>query len=134
VIGSVLALALATGAFTFVPDWRWALVVAAFYGLGDGALSVLLDTYAIHTAHPNVRAGMVSVSQMARNLGKLLSPLAMTAVIAVLSVRDAFLVMAGFGLCIAPLILPVRTIDEELQSLDALPEIGDSAPASTAHE
>lgn len=134
VLGSVLALAVTTGAFTLVPDWRWALVVAAIYGVGDGALSVLLDTYAIHTAQSHVRAGMVSVSQMARNVGKLVAPLAMTAIIAVSSVEVAFIFMGAVGLLVAPLILPLRTMDDELQSPDAHSDVGGVAPASSTHE
>lgn len=116
VMGSVLALALSTGAFTMVPDWRWALFVGMAYGVGDGALSVLLDTYAIHTARSHVRAGMVSVSQAARNLGKLSAPLAMTAIIAISSVEVAFVVMAGIGAAVTPLVMALRPMDRELQS------------------
>jgi ACDE family multidrug resistance protein len=123
VMGSVLALALSTGAFTIVPDWRWALFVGTAYGVGDGALSVLLDTYAIHTARSHVRAGMVSVSQAARNLGKLSAPLAMTAIIAISSVEVAFVVMAGIGAAVTPLVIALRPMDRELQS-----------PAETAAE
>jgi MFS transporter, ACDE family, multidrug resistance protein len=115
-MGSVLGLALSTGAFTLVPDWKWALLVGTAYGIGDGALSVLLDTYAIHTAQSHVRAGMVSVSQAARNLGKLSAPLAMTAIIAVSSVEVAFVVMAAIGAAVTTLLLPLRAMDHELQS------------------
>jgi predicted MFS family arabinose efflux permease len=116
VIWSVVALAASTGAFALVPDWRWALVAASVYGVGDGVLAVLLDTYAIHTAKSHVRAGMVSVSQSARNLGKFSSPLAMSAIIAVSSLEIAFVVMALVGVALAPLLLSLRSMDHEIRS------------------
>jgi sugar phosphate permease len=76
----------------------------------------------------------VSVSQMARNVGKLVAPLAMTAIIAVSSVEAAFIFMGAIGLLVAPLILPLRTMDDELQSLDAHSDVGGVAPTSSAHE
>lgn len=117
-MGSVVALAISTGAFAFVPDWRWALLAAATSGVGDGIIAVLQDTYAIHTSQSHVRAGMVSVSQTARNLGKFVGPLAMTAIVAVSSVEVAFVVMAVAGLTMAPLMLPLRAMDPELQAPD----------------
>ena len=119
---AVAALAVATWGFTLVDGWTWALLVGVLYGLGDGTLSVLLDTYAIHTAHEHVRAGMVSVSQTARNLGKLASPVVMTALVAVSSVRSAFVVMAIAGAAIVPLVLPLRRMDAELRAPDFDPE------------
>jgi MFS family permease len=115
---SIVVLGVCTGSFSLLPDWKWAIGVGAIYGIGDGALSVLLDTYAIHTARSHVRAGMVSVSQAARNLGKLASPLAMTALIALSSVDVAFMVMGLVGVLIAPFTLPLRAMDTELQTSD----------------
>lgn len=117
-IGSVVALAISTGAFSAVPDWRWALLVAAIYGIGDGAIAVLQDTYAIHTSRAHLRAGMVSISQTVRNLGKFVAPLAMTALVALSSLEIAFIVMAAVGLAIAPVMLPLRGMDRELQATD----------------
>lgn len=121
-IGSVLALATSTAAFGLVPDWRWALLVGAVNGVGDGVISVLIDTYTIHTSKSHVRAGMVSVSQTARNLGKLLSPLAMTAIVAISSVEVAFFVIGAIGVAVVPLMLPLRRMDLELQSSDSSEE------------
>jgi MFS family permease len=126
VIFSLLVISVAIAAFTQVTHWGWALLVGALYGLGDGVLAVLIDTYAIHTARSHVRAGMVSVNQTARNVGKFVSPLVMTAIVAVYSVEVAFLVMAVIGVLMVPLMLPLRTMDRELQSPDF------SADAETA--
>jgi ACDE family multidrug resistance protein len=116
--GSIVILSLSTAAFSITSDWRWALLVAAAYGVGDGIIAVLQDTYAIHTSRSHVRAGMVSISQTARNLGKLVSPLAMTAIVAVSSVRVGFLVMAALGLLMAPVLLQLRSMDSELQATE----------------
>lgn len=121
VIGSIVALALPTAMFTIVGAWQWALAVGALYGVGDGILSVLVDSYAIHTSHSHVRAGMVSVSQMARNLGKLTSPILMTAIVAVSSLEIAFVAMGLIGLGIVPLMLPLRRMDADLGGADSEP-------------
>ena len=117
-VSSMVFLALSTAGFALAPDWRWALVVAVAYGIGDGQIAVLQDTYAIHTARAHVRAGMVSISQTARNFGKFVGPLAMTAAVAVSSVRIGFLVIAALGLLMAPVMLQLRPMDRELQAGD----------------
>jgi MFS family permease len=131
---SVVGLGVCTAAFSFLPDWKWAIGVGAIYGIGDGALSVLLDTYAIHTARSHVRAGMVSVSQAARNLGKLTSPLAMTVLIAVSSVDVAFKIIGLVGVLLAPLTLPLRAMDTELQSADLKGTTNRAGSPSPVHE
>ncbi|MGH2778878.1 MAG: MFS transporter [Actinomycetota bacterium] len=118
VMGSVVALAVTTALFTVAGTWTWALGVGAIYGIGDGVLSVLLDTYALHTSRSHVRAGMVSVSQMARNIGKLSSPILMTAIVALSSLEVGFVVMGLIGVAIAPLMLPLRRMDRALQTPD----------------
>lgn len=118
VIAAVATAAVATAAFSIVPGWRWALGVGVFLGVGDGVLSVLQDTYAIHTAQAHVAAGMVSVSQTARNLGKLLAPLLMTAIVSVSSVDLAFVVVGALGVMLLPLFVPLRNMDAELQAPD----------------
>jgi MFS transporter, ACDE family, multidrug resistance protein len=102
VMVSIVSIGLAMVGFAVAPRWQIALAVGVLYGLGDGVLSVLQDSYAIQTARQHVRAGMISVSQTARNLGKLLSPLVMTAVVAVTSVATAFVVMAVAAVLILP--------------------------------
>ncbi len=118
VMGSVVALAVTTALFTVAGTWTWALAVGAIYGIGDGVLSVLLDTYALYTSRSHVRAGMVSVSQMARNLGKLSSPILMTAIVAVSSLEIGFVVMGLIGVAIVPFMLPMRRMDRDLQTPD----------------
>lgn len=118
VMGSVVVLAVTTAIFSATGTWVFALGVGAVYGIGDGVLSVLIDTYAIHTSRSQVRAGMVSVSQMVRNLGKLSSPILMTAMVAVSSLEVAFVVMGVIGVGIVPLMLPLRRMDAELQASD----------------
>jgi len=119
--GSVLAIATALALFAIVPDWRWALCAAAVYGIGDGVIAVLNDMYAIHASRSKMRAGMVSVSQTARNLGKFASPVAMAALVAVSSISWAFLIMAMLGTVIAPMMAGLRGMDQRLR----LPQTSD---------
>ncbi len=116
VLGSFLGIATSIVVFALAPDWRWALAGAAIYGVGDGVLAVLSDMYASHTARSHLRAGMVSVSQTARNLGKLSSPVAVAACVAASSLQVAFLVMAVVGVALAPMMSPLRRLDHELRS------------------
>jgi MFS family permease len=129
VMGSVVTLAVTTALFTVSDSWTWALAVGAIYGIGDGVLSVLLDTYALHTSRSHVRAGMVSVSQMARNIGKLSSPILMTAIVAVSSLKTGFIVMGLIGLAIVPLMLPLRGMDRDLQTPATDPDTAGSVGA-----
>lgn len=116
VLGSFLGIATSIAVFALAPDWRWAFVGAAIYGVGDGVLAVLSDIYASQTVRSHLRAGMVSVSQTARNLGKLSSPVAVAACVAVSSLQVAFLVMALVGVALAPMMVPLRRLDHEVQS------------------
>jgi ACDE family multidrug resistance protein len=107
-------------ALAVVHDWRVALATAVLFGLGDGVLIVLQDLYVTRLWEPAVRPGAASFSQTARNLGKLASPLAMTAFIVVASVPAAFALMAAIAAAMVPLFAWLRTIDPQL------------APAATA--
>lgn len=113
--GSVLVIAVSLALFALVPGWRWALAAAVVYGIGDGVIAVLNDMYAMHTARSDMRAGMVSVSQTARNVGKLSSPVAMAALVAVSSLPSAFLIMAVLGLVIAPTMAGLRRMDAHMR-------------------
>jgi MFS family permease len=118
-ISAVILLAGGTAALGVAPDWVWALPAAAVYGVGDGVLSVLQDTYVIHVAQAHVAAGIVSVSQTARNFGKFVAPLAMTVLVAITSLEVAFFTMAFVGTALVPLFLPLRTLDFDFHSPDA---------------
>jgi MFS transporter, ACDE family, multidrug resistance protein len=133
VMGSVVTLGVTTALFTVAGTWTWALVVGAIYGIGDGILSVLLDTYALHTSRSHVRAGMVSVSQMARNLGKLSSPVVMTAIVAISSLEVGFVVMGLIGVAMAPLMLPLLRMDRDLQAPDDQEEAEATTPGEPLH-
>jgi len=128
--GSVLAISVSLALFALVPGWRWALVAAVVYGIGDGVIAVLNDMYAMHTARSDMRSGMVSVSQTARNVGKLSSPVAMAALVAVSSLSSAFLIMAALGLAIAPTMTGLRGMDEHMR--ESPPSEGDLGTSGVA--
>ncbi len=116
VIASILGIAASIASFGVIPDWRWAIAGALVYGVGDGVLAVFSDAYAMQSARSRLPAGMVSISQTARNLGKLASPVAMAGIAAITSLPVAFLVMAVIGAAIAPAMLPLRRMDSELEA------------------
>lgn len=126
-IVSVAAMGTLTAAFSVVPGWKWALVVGLMFGVADGIFVVLQDAYTIHTAQSHVRAGVVSVSQTIRNLGKLAGPLAMSLIAAVSSIKAAFIVVAILGMVTLPLLLPLRRMDQELRHPN-LDSTADGAP------
>jgi MFS family permease len=121
VMAGLLSIATAIASFSVIPNWPWAFGGAVLYGIGDGILAVFSDAYAMHSARSGLSAGMVSVSQTARNLGKLSSPVAMAAIAAVSSLPVAFVAMAVAGALIAPLMLPLRRMDHELHSSEPEP-------------
>jgi ACDE family multidrug resistance protein len=96
-----------------VHDWRVALATALVFGFGDGVLIVLQDVYVTRLWDGAVRPGAASFSQTARNLGKLASPLAMTAFIVLASVPAAFALMAAIAAAMVPVFAWLRTIDAQ---------------------
>ncbi|HET6550894.1 MAG TPA: MFS transporter [Solirubrobacter sp.] len=111
---AVLVLGLALIGFALAPTWEVALAVAVAFGLGDGALSVVQNALVTEAAPDAVRAGLVGVSGMTRNTGKLVAPLAMAALILALPVPVAFALLGGVTMALVPLLRPVRRLDRLL--------------------
>ena len=57
--------------FALAPNWQVALAVAVVFGIGDGMLTVVQNALVTEAAPAGVRAGLVAVSGMTRNAGKL---------------------------------------------------------------
>jgi MFS family permease len=98
-------------AFAFVPNWQVALVVAVVYGIGDGMLVVLQNALVSVAAPEGVRGGLVAVSGMTRNGGKLVAPLAVGALILAVSPAAAFALMGLATWALVPVLRPLRRLD-----------------------
>jgi hypothetical protein len=106
--------------FAVAPSWQVALAVAIAFGLGDGVLTVVQNALVTEAAPDGVRAGLVGVSGMTRNGGKLMAPLLMAALILVLPVPVAFALIGGATLATLPLLRPIRRLDPLLRPAGAL--------------
>jgi predicted MFS family arabinose efflux permease len=110
-IASVSLVGTSLFAFAVVPDWKLALVTAVAFGIGDGILMVVQNALVTEAAPERVRAGLVSVSGMTRNAGKLVAPLAMGSLILAVSVPVSFTLVGLLTLAAVPALRPVRRLD-----------------------
>ncbi|HWK27274.1 MAG TPA: MFS transporter [Solirubrobacter sp.] len=108
---AVVVLACSLGAFALAPSWQVALPIAVAFGLGDGMLTVVQNALVTEAAPASVRAGLVAVSGMTRNAGKLVAPLAMGALIVAVPVPAAFALVGAATLATVPLLRPIRQLD-----------------------
>jgi predicted MFS family arabinose efflux permease len=130
--------------FALAPNWQVALVVAVAFGIADGTLSVVQNALVTEAAPAGVRAGLVAVSGMTRNAGKLVAPLAMGALILTVPVSAALALVGAATLASVPLLRPVRRLDPLLAARgrerrevprDAAaisPDVATSRPAASA--
>jgi MFS family permease len=110
---------LSLAAFALVPNWQLALLVAVAFGVGDGVLTVVQNALVTEAAPSGVRAGLVAVSGMTRNAGKLAAPLAMGALIVAVPVPIAFALVGAGALAALPTLRPVRRLDPLLAASPA---------------
>jgi ACDE family multidrug resistance protein len=108
---AVVVVGLSLLGFALAPSWQIALAVAVAFGLGDGMLTVVQNALVTEAAPASVRAGLVAVSGMTRNAGKLVAPLAMGALILAVPVPLAFGLVGVATLATVPLLRPVRRLD-----------------------
>jgi MFS family permease len=108
---AVTVMGLALIGFAVAPGWHVALAVAIAFGLGDGVLTVVQNALVTEAAPAGVRAGLVGVSGMTRNGGKLAAPLAMGALILALPVPVAFALLGCLTVALVPVLRPVRRLD-----------------------
>jgi predicted MFS family arabinose efflux permease len=120
VAGALAAVGAALAAFAFVGSWAVAIAVGMLFGAGDGTVSVIQDAFVAQAAEPAVRAGVVSVSATTKNLGKFAAPLLMGALVAVLTIEQAFLVMACVALGGSLLYVRQRSLDRQLPIHDTV--------------
>jgi MFS family permease len=123
--------------FALASSWQVAILVAVVYGIADGTLSVVQNALVTEAAPAGVRAGLVAVSGMTRNAGKLAAPLAMGALILAVPVSAALALVGVATLASVPLLRPVRRLDALLAGSaqarrDAAPEANPPRRATPA--
>jgi MFS family permease len=114
-MGATLLVGASVIGFAFAPGWEVALVVAVVFGIGDGILVVVQNSLVTQIAPDRIRAGVVAVSGMTRNAGKLAAPLAMGALILVVSVPASFAVVGAATLAAVPALRSLRRLDHVLR-------------------
>jgi MFS transporter, ACDE family, multidrug resistance protein len=114
-MGATLLVGVSVIGFALAPGWEVALVVAVVFGVGDGILVVVQNALVTQIAPDRIRAGVVAVSGMTRNAGKLAAPLAMGALILVVSVPASFAVVGAATLAVVPALRSLRRLDRVLR-------------------
>lgn len=117
-IASVLGVGLSLVLFSLVQTWQLAVVVAIFFGISDGTLQVLQNAFVAIAAPERVRGGLIAVSAMTRNGGKLVAPLAVGALILVVSPAAAFAAVGISTWIVVPALRPLRKLDRLLRAND----------------
>jgi MFS family permease len=117
-IASVLGSGLSLVLFSLVQSWQIAVAVAIFFGISDGTLQVLQNAFVAIAAPERVRGGLIAISAMTRNGGKLVAPLAVGALILVVSPADAFAAVGVSTWLVVPALRPLRKLDGLLRPTD----------------
>jgi MFS family permease len=112
---AVFLVGLALVGFALAPGWETALVAGLVYGLGDGVLMILQNALVTEGAPGDVRAGLVAVNGTARNTGKLVAPLSMAALIALVSPALAFALIGAGAWLVLPALRSVAQLDPVLR-------------------
>lgn len=107
-------IAAAFAALAVTDDPYAACLIALVFGAGDGALVVLSDSYVLRAWTPADRPRVSAASQAARNLGKVVAPLAMSLAAALASIAAGFAVLAGAALLLAVSAVRLRALDGAL--------------------
>ena len=101
--------------FAFVPTWQIGLIVAIGFGISDGTLQVLQNAFVAVAAPERVRGGLIAVSGMTRNSGKLVAPLVVGGLILVVSPPVAFAAVGVSTWLLVPALRPLRQLDRLLR-------------------
>jgi predicted MFS family arabinose efflux permease len=116
-IASVVGVSSSLLLFAFVPSWQIALAVAVVFGLSDGTLQVLQNAFVAVAAPERVRGGLIAFSGMTRNLGKLVAPLAVGALLIVVSPAASFAIIGLSTWAVVPTLRPLRKLDGLLRQV-----------------
>lgn len=101
----------------------WILMpVAVVYGLGDGVLGTLINSYLAAATDPEHRASLVAANGAIKNVGKLLAPILLGMAVLWIPLSAAFAVVAGFMVLSVPATRPLRVYDARISG--RLPDPG----------
>ena len=117
-IASVIGVGLSLVLFGLVPSWQVGVVVAVAFGISDGTLQVLQNAFVAIAAPERVRGGLIAVSGMTRNGGKLVAPLVVGGLILVVSPPIAFAAIGVSTWIVVPMLRPLRKLDGLLRPDD----------------
>lgn len=93
----------------------WILMpVAVVYGLGDGVLGTLVNSYLAAATDPEHRASLVAANGAIKNVGKLLAPILLGMAVLWIPLSAAFAVVAVFMVLSAPAARPLRVYDARI--------------------
>ncbi|HET8528435.1 MAG TPA: MFS transporter [Gaiellaceae bacterium] len=112
---SVVGVGLCLVLFGFVPSWQVGIAVAVGFGVSDGTLQVLQNAFVAIAAPERVRGGLIAVSGMTRNSGKLVAPLVVGALLLVASPPVAFAAVGISTWVLVPALRPLRQLDRLLR-------------------
>jgi MFS family permease len=85
--------------------------IAILFGIGDGILVVLSDSYVLYAWPADERPRVSAASQSARNLGKVVAPLLMSVIVAATSLAVGFLALAGLAVVLGLAFTRLRGLD-----------------------
>lgn len=102
-------------AFVVVDKWLVMLALAVAFGIGDGIIAVMQDLYLASAWVREQHAAIASISQTARNLGKLVAPVVMTIGILAVSLAGAFALLGVVALVMIPVFASLRHLDHHFR-------------------
>jgi MFS family permease len=105
------AVAVALVGLVLSNDPYLAAAFAVVFGVGDGILVVSTDSYVLAGWSAGDRPLVSAASQSARNLGKVVAPLLMTAIVAATSLAVGFLALAGLAVVLGIAFTRLRALD-----------------------
>ena len=103
----------------FVGDVWILMPVAVVYGLGDGVMGTLLNSYLAAATDPEHRASLVAANGAIKNVGKLLAPVLLGMLVLVAPLSAGFAMVAGILVLSAPAAGPLRAYDSRISGREA---------------
>ncbi len=114
VVASLVAQGCVLVVFALVSNIWILMAVAVLYGLADGLLGTIINSYVAAATDPARRASLVAANGAIKNLGKLLAPILLGLAVLFIPLSAAFVVVAVFAVASAPAARPLRAYDDRI--------------------